>query len=61
MKVFRQFGANKGYPQEPVPYPTPDTPSLVALENGQLVSECQDLKLERGWEEVLRQIRSRPQ
>jgi hypothetical protein len=40
--------ANKGYPQEPVPYPKPDTPSLVALENGQLVSECQDLKLERG-------------
>src|SRR4029450_12184478 len=26
--------ANKGYPQEPVPYPKPDTPSLVALEKG---------------------------
>jgi hypothetical protein len=40
--------ANKGYPQEPVPSPKPDTPSLVALKNGQLVTECQDLKLERG-------------
>ena len=40
--------ANNDYPQEPVQYSKPDTPSLVVLENGQLVSECPDLKLERG-------------
>ena len=40
--------ANEGYPEEPVPYSKPDTPSLFALEKGQLVSECQDLKLDRG-------------
>jgi len=40
--------ADEGYPQEPVPCPKRDTPSLVPLENGQLVTECQDLDLQRG-------------
>ena len=34
--------------QEPIPCPKRQPPWFVALENGQLVSECQDLKLERG-------------
>jgi hypothetical protein len=40
--------ANEGYPQEPIPYPKRHPPWFVPLENGQLVTQCQNLDLQRG-------------